>query len=106
MKYISYCKRTCNIFTTGFLLRTTGGSRANIGYRVVQQQPMMGLNNDHDDKNLEAADSSDDERAGYPTLPADGGIIGSRPSVNSLRHVSIRVGIVKNYYYYMCPVLY
>jgi len=62
-----------------------GGSRGNIGYRVVQQQPMMGLN-DNDDENLDAAESSDDERSGYPTLPVDG--IGSRPSVSSLRHVS------------------
>lgn len=46
----------------------------------------MGLNDDDDDENLEAAESSDDERAGYPTLPVDG--ISSRPSVNSLRHVS------------------
>lgn len=62
-----------------------GGSRGNIGYRVVQQQPMA-LNDDDDDENLEALESSDDERAGYPTLPAEG--LGSRPSINSLRHVS------------------
>jgi len=61
-----------------------GGSRGNIGYRVVQQS-MMGLNDD-DDENLDAAESSDDERSGYPILPVDG--IGSRPSVSSLRHVS------------------
>lgn len=46
---------------------------------------MMGLN-DNDDENLDAAESSDDERSGYPTLPVDG--IGLRPSVSSLRHVS------------------
>lgn len=62
-----------------------GGSRGNIGYRVVQQQSMMGLNDD-DDENLNADESSDDERSGYPTLPVDG--IGSRPSAGSLRHVS------------------
>lgn len=61
-----------------------GGSRGNIGYRVVQQLP-MGLN-DNDDENFEVAESSDDERAGYPTFPV--GSISSRPSVNSLRHVS------------------
>ncbi|XP_060860305.1 uncharacterized protein LOC132937501 [Metopolophium dirhodum] len=65
------------------------GSRGNIGYRVVQQQPMMGLN-DNDDENLDAAESSDDERSGYPTLPVDG--IGSRPSVSSLRHPATSVG--------------
>lgn len=63
----------------------------NIGYRVVQQQPMGSMNDDDDDDddgNLEAVgESSDDERSGYPTLPVDG--IGSRPSVNSLRHVSL-----------------
>lgn len=46
---------------------------------------MMGLNDDNDE-NLDAAESSDDERSGYPTLPVDG--IGLRPSVSSLRHVS------------------
>lgn len=46
---------------------------------------MMGLNDD-DDENLNTAESSDDERSGYPTLPVDG--IGSRPSAGSLRHVS------------------
>lgn len=68
-----------------FIFVPPGGSRNNIGYRVIQQQP-MGLNDD-DDGSLEAAESSDDERAGYPTLPVDG--IGSRPSINSLRHVSL-----------------
>lgn len=66
-----------------------GGSRGNnIGYRVVQQQP-MGLNDEDDeDERMEAtAESSDDERAGYPTFPVDG--IVSRPSANSLRHVSL-----------------
>lgn len=58
---------------------------------------MMGLNDD-DDENLDAAESSDDERSGYPTLPVDG--IGSRPSVSSLRHVSsLRIS-----YYNMCIV--
>uniref|UniRef100_A0A2H8TFI4 Nephrin n=1 Tax=Melanaphis sacchari TaxID=742174 RepID=A0A2H8TFI4_9HEMI len=65
------------------------GSRGNIGYRVVQQQSMMGLNDD-DDENLNAAESSDDERSGYPTLPVDG--IGSRPSASSLRHPATSIG--------------
>ncbi|XP_025417722.1 nephrin-like [Sipha flava] len=69
--------------------KVKGGSRGNIGYRVVQQLP-MGLNDDDNDENLEAAESSDDERAGYPTLPVDG--ISSRPSVNSLRHAAASVG--------------
>lgn len=67
-----------------------GGSRGNIGYRVVQQQP-TGLDDDDDDdggERPETAESSDDERAGYPTFPVDG--VGSRPSVNSLRRVSLR----------------
>jgi len=48
----------------------------------------MGLNDDiaDGDEHLDEAESSDDERAGYPTFPVDG--IGSRPSVSSLRHVS------------------
>lgn len=62
-----------------------------MGYRVVQQQS-LGLNDDEGD-NPDDAESSDDERAGYPTLPVDG--IGSRPSVNSLRHVSFHVGSYK-----------
>lgn len=74
----------CAIYVIVFYNEFPGGSRNNIGYRVVQQQP-LGLN-DEDDENLGIAESSDDERAGYPTLPADG--MDSRPSVNSLRHVS------------------
>lgn len=59
----------------------------NIGYRVVQQQPMELMNDDYDNENLEAVgESSDDERSGYPILSMDG--IGSRPSINSLKHVS------------------
>jgi len=55
---------------------------------------MMGLNDD-DDENLNAAESSDDERSGYPTLPVDG--IGSRPSAGSLRHVSpLRIAFNNN----------
>lgn len=60
---------------------------------MVQQQP-TGLDDDDgggDDERLETAESSDDERAGYPTFPADG--VGSRPSVNSLRRVSLRVAL-------------
>ncbi|VVC44609.1 Hypothetical protein CINCED_3A001155 [Cinara cedri] len=74
--------------------KSKSGTRVNIGYRVIQQQPMI-LNDDdddNDDKNLEAAESSDDERAGYPTLPVDGGIIGSRPVVNTLRRAAGVVG--------------
>lgn len=64
---------------------STGGGRSNIGYRVVQQQAMAlsGVNE------MDDFETSEDERAvGYPTLPVDG--LGSRPSINSLRHVSVK----------------
>lgn len=62
----------------------------------MQQLP-MGLNDDDDDGNLEIAESSDDERAGYPTLPVEG--ISTRPSVNSLRHVSYSLILFRNILY-------
>ncbi|XP_050530866.1 nephrin [Daktulosphaira vitifoliae] len=71
--------------------KNKSSNRNNIGYQVVQQQ--TNTNMDINDEELEA-ETSDDDRCGYPTTQVDGGT--SRQSISSLRHVDANVSVSYN----------